>query len=163
MKIEMAKTALLMLMMTCCAVSGWAQGVVASGTQNTPDTYVVRVILDPHTAMRWLLERDPARPGGPRRMVLLSRQEGSEPELAGIANRIAKINRSIQQPVIRSGDRLVVEENSAVAEARLEAVALGSAVEGAEFRARLAIGGKILRAVALGPGRAAFAVSAGRP
>lgn len=60
-------------------------------------------------------------------------------------------------PVIRTGDRLIVEENTALVEARLEAVALGPAQPGSSFNVRLVAGGKIVRAVALGPGRAAFA------
>ena len=60
-------------------------------------------------------------------------------------------------PVIRAGDRLIVEEHTAVVEARLEAVALGPAASGSPFQVRLTIGGKVVRAVALGPGRAAFA------
>jgi flagella basal body P-ring formation protein FlgA len=59
--------------------------------------------------------------------------------------------------VIRAGDRLIVEENTAVVEARLEAVALGAAAPGSTFNVRLRIGGRVLRAVALGPGRAALA------
>jgi flagella basal body P-ring formation protein FlgA len=64
-------------------------------------------------------------------------------------------------PVIRTGDSVVLEESSPLIEARLEARALGPAACGAEFKARLAIGGKIVRAVALGKGRAAFVTEAG--
>ncbi len=162
MKTEWANTAPLLLLMAFCATSAWAQGVVGE-PQKTADTDAIRVIQDPHTAMRWLLERNPACPGGPGRMVLLSQKEGSQLGSVSMVNGMATINRNTQPPVIRSGDRLVVEENSALVEARLEAVALGSAVEGAEVRVRLAIGGRVLRAVALGPGRAAFAANAGRP
>jgi flagella basal body P-ring formation protein FlgA len=62
----------------------------------------------------------------------------------------------LTRPVIRAGDRLVVEENTAVIEARLEAVALGPAALGSSFDVRLKLGGKVARAVALAPGRAAF-------
>jgi flagella basal body P-ring formation protein FlgA len=51
-----------------------------------------------------------------------------------------------------------VEESSPVVEARLEAVALGPAVVGSAFNVRLKIGGKIVRALALAPGRAALAL-----
>jgi hypothetical protein len=60
-------------------------------------------------------------------------------------------------PVIHAGDALIIEENSALVEARLEAVALGPAESGWAFNARLKIGGNVVRVVALGPGRAAFA------
>ena len=49
---------------------------------------------------------------------------------------------------------VIVEEHTAVVEARLEAMALGPAAVGGAFRARLRMGGKVVRAVALGPGRA---------
>jgi flagella basal body P-ring formation protein FlgA len=60
------------------------------------------------------------------------------------------------QPVIRAGERLIVEESTAVVDARLEAVALGPAAIGSPLNVKLAIGGKVVRAVALAPGRAAF-------
>jgi flagella basal body P-ring formation protein FlgA len=95
-------------------------------------------------------------------MVLLNRQDGALFESAIAKRGTPMMGREVQHPVIRSGDRLVVEESSAVVEARLEAVALGPAAEGAEFRVRLAIGGKVVLAVALGPGHAAFADPAGK-
>jgi hypothetical protein len=57
-------------------------------------------------------------------------------------------------PVIRSGDRVIVEEHTAVVDAVLEARARRPAAAGAVFEARLAIGGRVVRVVALGPGRA---------
>lgn len=60
-------------------------------------------------------------------------------------------------PVIRAGDLLVIEESTTVADARLEAVALGPATAGSPLNVRLKIGGKVVRAIALSPGRAAFA------
>jgi flagella basal body P-ring formation protein FlgA len=56
--------------------------------------------------------------------------------------------------MIRAGERMVVEEKTAVVDARLEAVALEPGWPGTEIGVRLAIGGKRLRAVVLGPGRA---------
>jgi hypothetical protein len=61
------------------------------------------------------------------------------------------------RPMIRAGDHVRVEEHSAVVDARLEAVALGSASAGSVFNVRLAIGGKVMRAIADGPGRATLA------
>jgi flagella basal body P-ring formation protein FlgA len=58
--------------------------------------------------------------------------------------------------VIRSGDRLIVEEHTDVVDARLVGRALNSVALGSVFNVRLAIGGKVVRAVALGPGRAAL-------
>jgi hypothetical protein len=51
---------------------------------------------------------------------------------------------------------VIVEENSPVAEARLTAVALESATIGSAFNARLEIGGKVVRAIAVGTGQALF-------
>jgi len=109
---------------------------------------IVREIDDPHTGDRWLLLRDSSHPGGPGRMVLVAnvRNETRPNELEAGALR----------PVIRAGDRLIVEEDTAVVAARLEAVALGPAVIGSPFEARLKIGGRVVRALALAPGRAAF-------
>jgi hypothetical protein len=113
---------------------------------------IVREIDDPHTGARWLLMRDPSHPSGPGRLVL-----------AGVfRNRLRPIEPGVEppRPVICAGDRLVVEENTAVVEARLEAVALGPAVIGSLLDVRLKIGGKVVRAVALAPGRAALQMEA---
>jgi hypothetical protein len=121
---------------------------------------VVREIDDPGTGDRWLLERDPEHPGGPGRLVLTgsgeSRPRTGERWNAG-PETAPGADRTVPLPVIHAGDHLIVEENTAVVEARLEAVALGTAVSGADLNVRLEIGGKVVRAVALGPGRAAFA------
>jgi hypothetical protein len=120
-----------------------------------PAGEVLREIDDPNTGYRWLLIRDSDRPGGPGRMVRLSNaQVEARPEAgAGVSLREG---RGQSPPVIRAGDRLIVEESTALVEARLEAVALGSALTGSPLNVRLVLGGNVLRAVALGPGRAAF-------
>jgi hypothetical protein len=108
---------------------------------------LVRELDDSNTGKRWLLMRDSAHPGGPGRWVLSSRGWGA----VGTGNvPVAPL------PVIRPGDLLIVEQDSALIHARLEAVALGSAVPGSVVNVRLQIGGEVFRAVALGPGRAAF-------
>ncbi len=120
--------------------------------QSLPAAYseIVREIDDPHNGARWLLVRDPSHPGGPGRLLLVG---GFRPQ-----NRSGPSQPGVEppRPVIRSGDRLIVEENTAVVEARLEAVALGPAVIGSPFDARLKIGGNVVRVVAVAPGRAAF-------
>jgi len=144
-----------------------ARGISASGTvpahpvllaATVPEPVygeTVREIDDPHTGDRWLLLCDTTHPGGPGRLVLLGRQGndarherpgGSEP-----ASAQAKLT-----PVIHAGERLIVEEDTAVVSSRLEAVALGPAAIGSAFVVRLKIGGKLLQAVALAPGRAEF-------
>jgi hypothetical protein len=116
---------------------------------------LVRELDDPNTGERWLLLRDSGNPGGPGRWVLSSRGTGS----AGVCN--PGIAPGALLPVIRPGDRLIVEQDSALIHARLEAVALGSAMPGAPVNVRLRIGGRVFRAVALGPGRATLEPEAG--
>jgi hypothetical protein len=115
---------------------------------------VVREIDDPNTGDRWLLMSGSGQPGGPGRLVLVAGLKELRQPGAGAAP-------SQPLPVIHSGDRLVVEENTALVQARLGAVALGPALLGGSLRLRLAIGGNVVEAVALGPGRAAFAQPAG--
>jgi hypothetical protein len=129
--------------------------VVAAASEARAQAAVpaLREIVDAHTGERWILTRDPSHPGGPGRLTpALSSTPAAVP--GPIASRSTP---TPPRPIVHGGDRLIVEENTRVAEARLEAVALGSAAPGALFEARLKIGGKVVRAVALGPGRAALA------
>jgi hypothetical protein len=71
------------------------------------------------------------------------------------------IDAQALSPVIRAGERLIVEESTPVVEARLEAVSLGPAAVGSPLDVRLKVGGKVVRAVALGPGRAALRAETG--
>jgi hypothetical protein len=115
---------------------------------------VVREIDDLGTGTRWLLMRDAGRPGGPDRLV----------PVQSSAHRAARNNVEIEpasaelRPVLHAGDRLIVEENSPRVEARFEAVALGPARLGSVLAVRLTVGGGVVRAVALGPGRAMLQV-----
>jgi hypothetical protein len=111
---------------------------------------IVREIDDPHSGARWLLMRNSDHPGGPGLLVLA--EGGRNPVQRGQAG--FGPSGVDPQTVIRAGERLIVEENTPVVEARLEAVALGPAVIGSVLDARLKIGGRVVRAVALGPGRA---------
>jgi hypothetical protein len=112
----------------------------------------LREIDDPHSGARWLLSKDAEHPGGPGRLVQLGKDEqagsaGKRPRPAPAA------------PVIRAGDRIVVEEHTDVVDAAFEAVALGPAVERRRLHARLKIGGRVVRVIALGPGRARLATA----
>jgi hypothetical protein len=148
----------LLLLMTLCAVFVWAQAA-ATGDRNTAvDAQTIRIIRDPHNGIRWLLERAAGNPGGPARLILLDDPEATSSDSSKI---LGASTQAARPNVIHAGDRLVIEERSALVEARLEAVSLGTAVPGAEFNARLAIGGKVVRAVALEPGLAAFAAAWG--
>jgi len=129
--------------------------VSSSGAASAPaqmDGEVVREIDDPHTGDRWLLVRDRSHPGGPGRLVLVAGVRiGARRDRAAVEPSPVEL-----RPVIRAGERLIVEENTPVVEARLEAVALGPAVIGSPLDVRLRIGGRVVRAVALAPGRASL-------
>jgi hypothetical protein len=116
---------------------------------------ILREIDDPNTGDRWLLMRDEQHPGGPGRMVLVGGHRngpGGVVLAAGQAAQVAFL------PVIRSGDRLIVEEHTARVDAVFEARAISPAALGSAFDARLTIGGNVVRVVAMGPGRATLQV-----
>lgn len=139
-----------------------------------PGGEVMREIDDPHNGDRWLLFRENDNPGGPGRLVRVQvgfagryLAAGAEVAVPSPAGPPAQFSGGVSAspeaaipdaplPVIRTGDHLMLEENTAVVEAHLEAVALGPAPAGSPFSVRLKIGGKVVRAVALGPGRAEF-------
>jgi hypothetical protein len=117
---------------------------------------VFKEIDDSCTGDHWLLVRDADHPAGPGRLMRITRAGRMVPP-NGSDETAPEIRERAVVPVIHTGDALVLEESTPLVEARLEARAMGPAVCGAEFDARLAIGGKVVRAVALGKGRAAFA------
>jgi hypothetical protein len=132
-------------------VGGWAQNASTVPPSSGPaaaDGRVLREIRDPYIGARWMVLRNLENPAGPGRTILeadggQARGDfGAEPQKA--------------VPVIHPGDRLVVEEHTATVDACLEATAVGSASIGSRFSAQLKIGGKVVRAVAVGPGRAAL-------
>lgn len=105
-----------------------------------------RVIEDPASGRRWVLIRDPEHPGGPGKLV---------DEAAGAAANAGETQKFAR--VIRAGDRVLVEVNTRVAHGLFEAIALSGARRGNEFRVRLRVGGRVVQAVAIGPGRAVLA------
>jgi hypothetical protein len=148
-----------------------APGVAGPGAQVLfsspgPDPYqsaatgeIVREIDDPHTGDRWLLMHNDQVPGGPGRLVLIAAPRkairGTSLQAAGEADEAQIL------PVIRAGDRLIVEEHTARVDAVLEARAMNPAAPGSVLNVRLTIGGNVVRAVALGPGRATLQPEAG--
>jgi hypothetical protein len=62
--------------------------------------------------------------------------------------------------VIRAGDRIVIEEHTAMADVHVEAVALGPAAIGKRFQARIKAGG-VVGATALKAGHAELAPTTG--
>lgn len=153
-----------------------AQAIVSSGGLYSDSSSLAgqgqgqlyREIDDPHNGDRWLLLRNDETPGGPGRLVRVAAQRPATATAAlspGVpaSARPAGAAEAPLLPVIHAGDRLVVEEHTAVVDAALEARALMPAVAGAAFEARLAIGGRVVRVVALGAGRAALAETEARP
>lgn len=118
----------------------------------SPSTEVLREIDDPSTGNRWLLLRDPEHPGGPGRLVLANAaaEAGTGPR------RVRRLNPVVPRSVIHGGDQVVVEETTPVLDARYEGVALGPAEKGKSINVRLKVNGRVVRAVVLGPGRAAL-------
>lgn len=104
-------------------------------------------IDDPSSGMRWLLYA--SADGGPGRLVPVSS--------VAIAEKGRAATPSVPVPLIYAGDRIVLEEHTPLVDSRLEAVALGSAAAGGTMRVRLAIGGRVVAAVALARGRALLA------
>ncbi len=119
---------------------------------------IFREIDDPNSGTRWLLLRDQQNPAGPGRMVQAAearRRFGTIPAPEGPTADPAP------RPIIHAGDRLIVEENTPIVGAHLEAIALGPAAAGSLIKVRLRIGGRSVRATALGPGRAALQPESG--
>ena len=134
-----------------------AQVLVSSGKvaslQGQAQEGIVREIDDPHTGDRWLLMRNSQFPGGPGRLVLATAHRNA---IGGASGRTAGQPGEAQIiPVIHAGDKLIIEEHSAVVDAVLEARAINTATAGAPLDVRLTLGGRVVRVVALGPGRAA--------
>ncbi|MGA2250431.1 hypothetical protein [Terracidiphilus sp.] len=113
-----------------------AQGGAAGGR-------IVSEITDPGTGARWVLMRDVEHPAAPAYWLLA---EAGKQRAAGAGAKATERNL-----VIRAGDKIVVEEQTAVMSAWLEATALTSAGSGGELRARLAIGGRVMAVRAIAP------------
>ncbi len=111
-----------------------------------PNEEIVREIDDPRNGDRWLLMRDDRHPAGPGVLLLVSAVRAPATQF--------RPEPAPQPPIIHAGDHVIVEENTTVADARLEAVAMGPASAGSPFNVRLSIGGRVVRAIAAGPGRA---------
>jgi hypothetical protein len=123
---------------------------IAVSPVDSAGSRVLREIDDPTSGRRWLLMGDKTHSGGPGRLE--PAPPGTDPGAAGrhtIAPRAGQISS-----MIRPGDKLVVEEHSPTTDAYLEGVALGLAGQGTALNVRLSIGGRVVRAVAVAPGRA---------
>ena len=129
-------------------------GAISGGGLPAISGALVREIVDPNLGDRWLLLRDQMHPARPGRLLLASVGEIR----AGTLRLQERQDLSpVLVPVIRAGDRLILEEDTPVVTSRLEAVALGAAAAGSALNVRLRVGGPVVRAVAVAPGRARLA------
>jgi hypothetical protein len=135
------------------------EGTTPVSVESQAPGKILREIDDPHTGDRWLLVRNGKLAGGPGWLVRVAAYRKKSGDAA--LQIAGQLGNAAFPPVIRAGDRLIVEEHTARVDARLEARALNPAAQGAALDVRLAIGGKVLRVVALGPGRAALQAEAG--
>jgi len=119
------------------------------GQAPPPHGQVLQQIEDRSTGNVWLLVRDPSCPAGPGRLMLAKSRATPQ--------HVAVQAATAEPPVILAGDAVIVEEHTALADVRLQAVALERAARGARFKARLMIGGRVVHAVADAVGRASFA------
>jgi hypothetical protein len=150
--------------LTACAQSTANQAILPllGGAPASVDTQalgkIFREIDDPHTGDRWLLVRDSQLPGGPGRLVRVAgcRERCGD----GTAQLTGQPGEAALPPVIHTGDQLVIEEHTERVDALLVARALNPATSGNVLDVRLAIGGKVVRVVALGPGRAVLQAEA---
>lgn len=135
------------------AIVASSGGVALNLARSDPSDFM-REIDDPSLGRRWLLYRDPRHPEGPGRLVAVSE---SAPIRAKAASSLSRVSFSALPPLIRAGDRVVLEEHSPVVDARLEAIALVSATQGSPLKVRLVLGGKVVQGVAIARGRVALA------
>jgi hypothetical protein len=149
-----------------------AGAVPAITSSRAPDSIreTVREVDDPTTGNRWLLERSSQIPGGPGRMVLFeqgkvsSLERGSSvPRPGGVGKQDGTRKAVAPSLLICAGQRLIVEEHKPLLDATLEAIALSGASQGESLRVRLLIGGRVVNAVATGPGHALLATDNGAP
>ena len=148
----------------CCADQAKTSGLNGASNANesarpkarceTPYR-AIRLIEDPSTHLRWMLLKDLRHPTAPAMLVPVPNSSACivhDGEDRGAVESI--FFRPPAVPVIRGGEKLIVEEHSSAADAQLEGTALGPAAMGEAFRVRLKKSGKILSVVADGPGRA---------
>lgn len=105
---------------------------------------VLRETVDPCLGMHWQWIADPAHPGWPYHLVMV----GSTFPSASTAS-VVTASHTASEPVqavaaarvIRAGDLITVRQQSGAISARLQALALGSAMAGHPLRVRLTISG----------------------
>ena len=123
-----------------------------------PGFGAVRVVEDHSSHRQWLVERNLERPGWPGRVVPLRQQLLCGDEASLRRNSTGKrMAGGASDMVIRAGEALIIVEDTKAAHAELTAIAVSNGRRGDEISARLRSSGKLVKAIAAGPGRAALA------
>jgi hypothetical protein len=136
---------------SAAAVAVLAGGSGFSPYQRSVTCATMGSIEDPASGDRWILERDPLHPEGPGKLV-------RGPSLTpGSCSSVTFHLQPQPVPLIRAGDPLLVEEHTASADIRLNAIALSPAAAGKSIPARITPGGSIIQVIASAPGRAHLA------
>ena len=163
------RTAAFALLMFAMAVQAIGQSRIPSqasapnldlGIQNMAvQNSVFREIVDAGSGVRWVVLRDASHPEGPGH--LLPAKPVGEVLTPGHSLEKHISVPAVVAPCIHVGDRIVVEEHTAMAEVHLDAVAMEPAVPGSICRVRLKVAGKVALAVVVAPGKAELAVAGG--
>lgn len=121
----------------------------------------VRVIEDPASHRRWLIEQNLERPDWPARVIQVPQGLScwNDTRRSDQAEKRNGLDRS--KRVVQAGETLRIVEESPVFRADLEAVALKNGGRGDWISARLRIGGKVVRAIVAAPGRAVLVDNSG--
>ena len=110
---------------------------------------------DPGTCKRWRYERNGDHPSWPPRLVMVSdevscsSQSNVNPGMKGQKTEWLRHHTII----VLAGDELAVSDETAALLANLEGVALNNGSPGEVIGVRLRLGGRIMRAQVLAPGR----------
>ncbi|KAA6464727.1 hypothetical protein DYQ86_01830 [Acidobacteria bacterium AB60] len=130
-------------------------------TQPNAAESVLRDLVDLSLGAHWQLSRDARHPGGPGRLVLAAGTAPltARPGIPSPGTPTPSPSPEPAAPIIRTGDRIILERHEGPVDSWLEGVALTPAKLGARLRARLRIGGRVVTAIASGRGRALFAGS----
>ena len=139
-------------------VASWGQELDQCGTHfcaplydNTGDWRVIRSFEDVGTHQSWTVVQDKKRPAAPARLVGPTILHGGRASAEESGEALLQMASRL---IIHAGDSLIVDEHTAIVDARLEATALGAAARGERLKVRLKTGDRIVPAIAMEPGQA---------
>jgi hypothetical protein len=123
-----------------------------SQVASRPGLRAMRIIEDPATHRRWLLERNTDHPAWPASLIPV---RGDFSCCACSIEETTSRRRGLQvQPTVHAGDVLVLVDDAQNWHAEMEAVALSYGSPGDSILVRLRIGGKVTRATVVSKDRA---------